>query len=317
MHIRSCMRTYATVQKLLCMEAIANISWIVRKYRAGCCLPPALAAPPAVSTNPIARRCLLKKSVQIHAILWRGRRCGVAQASFNHPRWCRPHPLWLWVALALGHGAHKSQKSIFAIFSRLFSMNNSTKSKPLDTVNSRHPHLYICPPCKILAKIRPNHAQIWQVLESNPQLLDQNYHLKVYVSNWVDFPGLIEIKFSAPPLHMKYSWWYTPRSVVRVNSVYIISIVVGSTPRRNLRANPYLSYCIVFNQIANSHRLKWLNVECVSVPITELWNIKFWYPCFCSNVLWSMTYVFDRPDWIMKDDVRPTGVGFLCRGLFY
>jgi len=44
------------------------------------------------------KRCLLKKSVQIHASSWRGRCCGVAQASFNHLRWCRPHPVYLWVA---------------------------------------------------------------------------------------------------------------------------------------------------------------------------------------------------------------------------
>jgi len=42
-----------------------------------------------------ARRCSLKKSVQIHASSWRGRHCGVTQASSDHPRWCRPHPVCL------------------------------------------------------------------------------------------------------------------------------------------------------------------------------------------------------------------------------
>jgi len=42
-----------------------------------------------------ARRCSLKKSVQIHARSWRGRHCGVAQASSDHPRWCRLHPVCL------------------------------------------------------------------------------------------------------------------------------------------------------------------------------------------------------------------------------
>ena len=46
--------------------------------------------------------------------------CGVAQASFDHPRWCRPHPVCLWVALALGYGCHFIKNSIFAIFSREF-----------------------------------------------------------------------------------------------------------------------------------------------------------------------------------------------------
>jgi len=27
------------------------------------------------------------------------RRCGVAQASFDHPRWCRPHPVFPFFAL--------------------------------------------------------------------------------------------------------------------------------------------------------------------------------------------------------------------------
>jgi len=47
----------------------------------------------AVSTKPVTRCCSLKKSVQIHASSWHGRRCGFAQALFNHPRWCRLHPV--------------------------------------------------------------------------------------------------------------------------------------------------------------------------------------------------------------------------------
>jgi len=42
MHMRSCMRTYATLQKLLCHETIANLSSVLREHRAGCRLPPAL-----------------------------------------------------------------------------------------------------------------------------------------------------------------------------------------------------------------------------------------------------------------------------------
>jgi len=102
------------------MEAIANLSWVLREHRAGCCFSPALTASPAVSTKPVARRCSLKKFVQIHASSRHSRRCGVAQASFNHPRWCRPHPVCLWFALVLGHGGHFIKKSICAIFSRDF-----------------------------------------------------------------------------------------------------------------------------------------------------------------------------------------------------
>jgi len=48
---------------------------------------------PPSCRQSVARRCSLKKSVQIHASSWRGRHCGVAQASSDHPRWCRPHPV--------------------------------------------------------------------------------------------------------------------------------------------------------------------------------------------------------------------------------
>jgi len=51
------------------------------------------------TTASVARRCWLKTSVQIHASSWRGRRCGDVQASFNHPPWCRPHPICLWFTL--------------------------------------------------------------------------------------------------------------------------------------------------------------------------------------------------------------------------
>ena len=100
------------------MEAIANLSWVLREHRAGCRLPPARAAPPVVSTKTVARRCSLKKSVQTHARSWRSCRCGVAQVSFDHLRWCRPHPVCLWVALALGHGGHFMKNSFLAIFPR-------------------------------------------------------------------------------------------------------------------------------------------------------------------------------------------------------
>jgi len=112
-HMQRCRSFFA-------MEAIVNLFWVLHEHRSGCRLPPALAAPPAVSTKPVARRCWLIKSVQIHASSWRSRCCGVAQASFDHLRWCRPHPVCLWVAFVLGHGAHPSQKSIFAIFRAIF-----------------------------------------------------------------------------------------------------------------------------------------------------------------------------------------------------
>ena len=49
MHMRSCMHAYATVQKLLYHETIANLSWVLREHRAGCRLP---LAQPLSRPNP-------------------------------------------------------------------------------------------------------------------------------------------------------------------------------------------------------------------------------------------------------------------------
>ena len=72
---KKCIRTRACAPMQRCrsffaMEVIANFSWVLREHRAECRLPPALAAPPAVSTKHVARRCSLKKSIQIHASSW-------------------------------------------------------------------------------------------------------------------------------------------------------------------------------------------------------------------------------------------------------
>jgi len=115
-HKCTCTRACAPMQRcrnFFAMEAIANLSWVLREHRAGCCLPPALATRPALSTKPFTRCCSFKKSIQIHPSSWRGRRCSVAQASFDHPRWCRPHPVCLWVALELGRRPHPPTKFYF------------------------------------------------------------------------------------------------------------------------------------------------------------------------------------------------------------
>jgi len=84
------------------------------------------ARPTTVLTKSVAWCCLLKKFVQIHASSWRGCWCSVAQASFDHPRWYRPHPCCLWVALALGRGPHHPQSSIFAmVFAGFVSLSSS------------------------------------------------------------------------------------------------------------------------------------------------------------------------------------------------
>jgi len=108
----------------LAMEAIANLSWVLREHRAGCRFrPPSCSfVEPAALLLARCTTCSFKKSVQIHATSWRGRRCSVAQASSDHPRWCRPHPVCQWFTLAHGRGSHPQQKSIFAaIFAGVFT----------------------------------------------------------------------------------------------------------------------------------------------------------------------------------------------------
>ena len=85
-------------------------------HRAGCRLSPTLAVPPPVSTKPIARRCSLKKSVQIHANC----RCGVAQASFDHLRWCRSSCL----SMGRTRAWPVTSELYFRRFSRHFSCQN-------------------------------------------------------------------------------------------------------------------------------------------------------------------------------------------------
>ena len=64
MHMHPCMRAYATVQKLLCHGNYCEL--ILGPVQASSRLSFA-ARPVAVSTKSVARRCSLKKSVQIHA----------------------------------------------------------------------------------------------------------------------------------------------------------------------------------------------------------------------------------------------------------
>jgi len=111
------------------METIANLSWVLCEHRASCHCNAAQgrgsrsfdACLALVSTKSVARRCSLKKFVQIHASSWYGRRCGVAHASFDHPRWCRPHSVCLRYALKTWPRGLPDQKCNFRYFSREFS----------------------------------------------------------------------------------------------------------------------------------------------------------------------------------------------------
>jgi len=94
---------HAPAHARLCNGAKSSLPWkllrtVLSLVQTSCRLSSAVRLA-AVSTKPVARRCSLKKTVQIHASPWQIRRCGVAQASFDHPHWCRPHPVCLLFAL--------------------------------------------------------------------------------------------------------------------------------------------------------------------------------------------------------------------------
>jgi len=135
MHMDWCICTYAN-------GVAASLSWkLLRTYLESCAnivqavvyhppfcrsragppssTRPPSCRPPAALLPPVARRCSLQKFVQIHASSRRSRRCGVAQASSDHSRWCRPHPVCLWVALALGERRLPVTEMLFRHFVRI------------------------------------------------------------------------------------------------------------------------------------------------------------------------------------------------------
>ena len=108
-----------------CNSTETSLPWkLLRTYLESCAsiVQSVVCCPAVVWTKSVARRCSLKKSVHIHSSSWRGRRCGVAQALFDHPRWCRPHPVFLCSHSKRGCGGHFIKNFIFAIFSLAFSM---------------------------------------------------------------------------------------------------------------------------------------------------------------------------------------------------
>ena len=136
----SCMRACTTVQRLLCHGSYCELILSLARTSSKLSFPPALLPLIELAALLLARcpTCSLKKSVQIHASSWRGRRCTVAQASSDHPRWCGPHPVCLWFTLAHGRGSHPRQKFIFAAifvsFVELCSLKIVTRSLVLSWV---------------------------------------------------------------------------------------------------------------------------------------------------------------------------------------
>ena len=71
---------------------------------------------PSIASFPAAETLLAQKSPKIHTSSWLGRRRGLAQASFNHPRWCRAPSVCPLPVLAPQSRGQFHQKSISAIF---------------------------------------------------------------------------------------------------------------------------------------------------------------------------------------------------------
>jgi len=117
-----CKNAYGLVHARLCNGTAASLPWkLLRTYLESC----ANIVQSVVYRSPSCRppSCWQKdslKTVQMHASSWRGRRCSAAQASSDHPRWCRPRPVCLCVSLALGHGGRFIKNSVSAIFWREF-----------------------------------------------------------------------------------------------------------------------------------------------------------------------------------------------------
>jgi len=69
MHMHSCMRTYTTVQKLLCHESYCQLLLSLREHRACCCLLPALLlarriqSPDAVRSRNPSKSTLARDTV--------------------------------------------------------------------------------------------------------------------------------------------------------------------------------------------------------------------------------------------------------------
>ena len=129
MHKHSCMRAYATVQKLLCHGSYCER--ILSLARASCRLRLSFAAhPPPVSTKSVARRCSLKKFVQIHggSLLWYRtsiiRSSVLVQASSSLSMGCTPS-----VTTELAH--HRDIKHFLAGFHKGYSNSCETKEADL------------------------------------------------------------------------------------------------------------------------------------------------------------------------------------------
>ena len=153
----SAKNAYALVHVRTCNGAEASLPWkLLRTYLESCAsivqavvCRPFLPPPSAVSTKPVARRCSLKKSVQIHAsseVAWSGRCCGVAQASFDHPRWCSSF-FWAIVCKTIilsivelfERGmALKQHDCMGRIFFKLGSSRSIARVKKLNKINWRH-----------------------------------------------------------------------------------------------------------------------------------------------------------------------------------
>jgi len=120
----TCIRACAPMQRcrnFVAMEAIANLSWVLREHRAGCRLPPALLwsrrnqSPDAFCSRNPSNSTLAHDAV-------------AAAVSHQDHLIIRVGAGLIWLVngshTKLGHGAHPSKNSNFAIFRASFSLHH-------------------------------------------------------------------------------------------------------------------------------------------------------------------------------------------------
>ena len=125
--ILSAKNAHALMRVRLFNSAEPSLTWeLLRTYLESCAsiVQVVICNPPCLDEIS-RRRCSLKESVQIYSSSWRGCLCIVTQASFDHPCWCRPHPVCLWVALE----AWPRSSPITEIYFHLFFLGVFIKNK--------------------------------------------------------------------------------------------------------------------------------------------------------------------------------------------
>ena len=107
-----------------------------------------LVQPPQLTSvqHPVSAHCIpsfCPKTHQNSRQLIRQSQLRCRTSMIRSSRWCGPHQTGLWLALDVRHGRYPSQNSIFAIVSRVFSMN-AQRSQQYAHNMPQEPHIFSC-----------------------------------------------------------------------------------------------------------------------------------------------------------------------------